>query len=569
MVAATGLSAGTLIATAVVNPKVAYELMRTELVMAEDTNENKKSVNEAIPDRALRASIARKLGRHSLFAPDELTWDDLNREELSKLVLVGKSHSSLEGIEYIKELKELWIEYTSIKDISILSKVSNLETLVMEANNVTNFDVLSEINGSKIVNGKVDVREHSLPVYMKEAKTDEMILDLSSYVGNIVNNKIRNLEVIINEESVNSSYDPETGMITIKDLVNRSNKDDNGNYSGEVTIELNQRPSITGGTAFIFGINTTIVQPYTIVETVPTITANDVEINIGGEWGKYANLESATDEFNREIPTNEIEVTGDENVNIQEEGTYPITYSYRYKGDSKISKTVNVIVNDTSNPDPTDPPDVTDPPDPGGEKPNIEKIPKTDIMTNKPTLDIYNSEGTKTGTKKLTDEITDFTTEKENNLNSGKYYQIGDNEWVSAKDVAVFEYTDSYIQTHGSKVKNLTDFGNKGTLTDRALDKSSSWYTDRSAYFDGEWHHRVSTHEWVHDDNVVQYEIASGVVHATETATLYNSKGKKVTDRALAKGSTFFTDRKATIDGKLMHRVSTDEWVDADTVTFK
>ncbi|WP_338214525.1 SLAP domain-containing protein [Companilactobacillus muriivasis] len=561
------MSAGTLIATAVVNPKVASELMRTELVLADDTGENQKSVKELIPDWNLRVVISVALGK-SVF---RLMPEDLKSEKLTELLLWGNQFYSLEGIENITALKKLTIIDTSIEDISMLEKISGLNQLVLSGNKITNFDVLSKISGTKNVKSNVELLKDNI-----ELDAYNSTIDLSESIGDSVSNKITINELTVNGKTVKPVFDGNR-KIVFDDLLNNSNKSADGKSFGEIKVVLKQNLD----NLFLWGITsdvtTTIIQPYTINEYAPVLKVSGSTLNDGDTWKPSANIETATDKFKKQIPLEEIKVEIDgvkmkvtEDVDGLTEGTHTVIYTYELNSEVLATATTTVVVNDTGEPD-TGEPDTGEPDtgEPGAEKPNIEVIPKTDIMTNKPTLDIYNSEGKKTGTKKLTDEITDFTTEKVNKLDSGEYYQIGDNEWVSAKDVAVFEYTDSYIQTHGSKVKNLTDFGNTGTLTDRALDKSSSWYTDRSAYFDGEWHHRVSTHEWVHDDHVVKYEIASGVVNATETATLYNSKGKKVTDRALAKGSTFFTDRKATIDGKLMHRVSTDEWVDADTVTFK
>lgn len=551
MVAATGLSAGTLIATAVVNPKVASELMRTELVMADGTEES-QSIKEMMPDLNLRLYIAGKLGKFIL-EPNDLT-----NSKLTEITLNTPLYYNLKGIEHVTALEKLELNGTNIKDISMLSGMENLEISLI-GNKITNFDVLYSIKGKKTVGSIVSSKEDAISF-----SADQLELNLSDYIG-----KNQKTETTINRVKINgdtlskASYDSKLRTIVIDDMVSRT-ENESGVYSGEVTIELVQKPLVTDGLGKN-GIITIITQPYTITKSEPKVTTEDITINVGTSWNRYDNFVSATDEFNRTIPKEEFEV--DEDVDIFTVGTYLVTYKHESGLTSEPAEVKVTAPEPEPIPDPD--PEPTPDPDPGDENPNIEEIPKTDIMTNKPTLDIYNSEGTKTGTKKLTDEITDFTTEKLNKLKNGEYYQIGDNEWVSVEDVAVFKFTDSYIQTHGSKVKDLTDFGNTGALTDRALDKSSSWYTDRSAYFDGELHHRVSTHEWVHDDHIVQYEIASGVVHATETATLYNSRGKEVTDRALAKGSTFFTDRKATIDGKLMYRVATNEWVDADTVTFK
>ena len=55
-------------------------------------------------------------------------------------------------------------------------------------------------------------------------------------------------------------------------------------------------------------------------------------------------------------------------------------------------------------------------------------------------------------------------------------------------------------------------------------------------------------------------------VNTNKQASLYTSQGKKVTNRALAKNTPWYSDRMATINGQTMYRVATDEWVMADDI---
>jgi len=480
MVAATGLSAGTLVAMSVVNPRVVSDLIRVELVKAEET-ETPKDITKMIPDPELRAEIASELK----IKVDDLKVEDLESRKLSQIYLFGDKYSSLEGIEHITELESLYIRGTSIKDISMVDKIQKLDYLFIFESMVTDFDVLSNVsnhyfnrNTTIDIDGSVFAKEDTIHLNI-----DDSILDLSPYIGVNQANIITINEVLINgipigEEELDTINSTDPRKIILNDLLNMAGND-NGNYSGEITINLVQvlPYNITGfGNN---GIDTTIVQPYII---------NMPEVDPGVE------------------------------------------------PDEEIS--------------------------------NIEKIKETNIMTDRDSLTIYNQYGKKVGTKKLTEEITDFTTNRVNKVDGIKYYEIGDNEWVEADKVKVFIFNDSYVQTHANSFKELTRL-DSSPVTDRVLAKNSNWYTDRYAYFDDKLHHRVSTHEWVRDGHVVQYGSINGVVNAIETASLYNSEGGKVTDRALAKSSNFFVDRKATINGKLMYRVATDEWVDADTVTFK
>jgi len=457
---------------------VVSDLVRVELVKAEEA-EIPKDITEMIPDPALRKEIAKYAREGKENDGSELTIDELkDNDKIFAIIIEDKDCYSLQGIEYVEWLKELVIFGTSIDDISVLEKVNGLKALNLKNNKITNFDVLSILSqregfqlmlGDNATADEVTITEDTMYIY------DDLELDLSLYIGK--NNNIEIKDIIINSEgsSVDELYNSSNNKIVISDLLSKTPNNNNGEYSGNVTVILDQELpyEIYGNGNNI--VTTTIVQPYTI-----------------------------------KVPS----------------------------------------------------------PGTGNETSNIEKITERNIMTDRKELTIYNQYGKETGTKNLTEEITDFTTNRVNEVNGVKYYEIGDNAWIEADKVKEFYFNDSYIQTHASSFKELTKL-DSNPVTDRVLAKNSDWYSDRYVYLDDKLHYRVSTHEWVRDGHVVQYESVNGVVHANETASLYNSEGVKVTDRALAKGSTFFADKKATIEDKLMYRVATDEWVDADTVTFK
>ncbi|WP_338231434.1 SLAP domain-containing protein [Companilactobacillus muriivasis] len=482
MVAATGLSAGTLVAVSVVNPKIVSDLVRVELVKAEET-ENLKDITEIMPDPALRRYIADLVRIEEQNNDDELTFEELENANLDSLALLTKDFYSLKGIEYVGSLNGLEIGFdTLIKDISMLKKVRGLTILNLQTNKIVDFSVLADlfeksefqlfvgIDNDGYVPSKTIIND------IAYLNADDSVLNLTSYIGNLDENLITIDEIIINEnviddeEEIHNLYNPTERIIELSDVINT-----NKSHNGTITINLLQNLPYLMNDGEAVTVKTTIIQPYEV-----------------------------------KIPTS---------------GS-------------------------------------------GNETSNIEEIKEKNIMTDRKELTIYNQYGKKTGTKNLTEEITDFTTNRVNEVNSVKYYEIGDNEWVEADKVKEFYFNDSYIQTHASSFKELTKL-DSNPVTDRVLAKNSDWYSDRYVYLDDKLHYRVSTHEWVRDGHVVQYESVNGIVHATETASLYNSEGEKVTDRALAKGSTFFADKKATIDGKLMYRVATDEWVDADTVIFK
>ncbi len=100
-------------------------------------------------------------------------------------------------------------------------------------------------------------------------------------------------------------------------------------------------------------------------------------------------------------------------------------------------------------------------------------------------------------------------------------------------------------------------------LKGRALSANSNWAVDKQLVLNGTTYYRVATDEWVKANDV--YEFASvnkSITTASDSAkTLYTSNGNVIKNRGLAAGSSWHTDKVATINGKQMYRVATNEWV--------
>ncbi|MFH5811041.1 SLAP domain-containing protein [Companilactobacillus sp. FL22-1] len=103
-------------------------------------------------------------------------------------------------------------------------------------------------------------------------------------------------------------------------------------------------------------------------------------------------------------------------------------------------------------------------------------------------------------------------------------------------------------------------------ISNRALAKGTVWAVNQTMTLNGETYYRVATDEWVKKDDGLEVIPNKGTVTTSSEAILYNSKGIKITNRALAKNTVWFTDRSATINGQKMYRVATDEWVAASDI---
>ncbi|WP_338214526.1 SLAP domain-containing protein [Companilactobacillus muriivasis] len=549
MIAATGLSAGTLIATAVINPKLVSDFMRIELVKADENGSN-ENINEWMPDPELQQIIAILLGSDV----DGITQEKMM--DITEAVVHLKDVDNIEGIQYLGGIDFLHF-YNPVLNLVLVNKFKSMVRYEFHDMGISDFDVFSEMRG--IGNKSAYFSAQKITLDEVTIENDKLVVDLSEYFRGdsfkrIVTGSVTFFAKINNRElEEDEFYNTEYPFIFTFDINElKSNSKFNYNkFKDTLVINFHQTVTINGKEE---RVPMQFYQPFIIPADDPKIFAKNVNLKVGDTWEDRYGLETAIDGKGDNIPIEDLYVDIS-NLDTSTPGTYKVVYYYEEGSDVYATSIVTVTNRSGSGT--------------GAGNSSVKNIDTTNIMTDQSELDIYNLSGNKKGTKKLTEEITDFETNKVNTVNGVEYYNLGNDEWVRADDVKVFHFNDSYVQTHGSKYKNLTKFRNTGIVEDRGLEKSTDWYTDRYAFFQGEWHHRVATHEWIHDDHVVEYQNINGVVHANETATLYNSKGKKITDRALAKDSAFLTDKKATIDGKLMYRVATDEWVDADTVTFK
>ncbi|APX71330.1 SLAP domain-containing protein [Companilactobacillus allii] len=100
-------------------------------------------------------------------------------------------------------------------------------------------------------------------------------------------------------------------------------------------------------------------------------------------------------------------------------------------------------------------------------------------------------------------------------------------------------------------------------IKNRAISANSNWAADKKLVLNGVTYYRVATNEWVKASDAYEYvAVNKSITTSGHTAkTLYNSNGTVIKSRALSAGSAWHTDKTATINGKTMYRVATNEWV--------
>lgn len=117
-----------------------------------------------------------------------------------------------------------------------------------------------------------------------------------------------------------------------------------------------------------------------------------------------------------------------------------------------------------------------------------------------------------------------------------------------------------------SPLVDATTYDDNGNATSAVLSKASAWGVDRQMDINGVTYYRVATNEWIKKSDGIEVFPNSTTVNTNKQASLYTSTGKAVTNRALAKNTPWYSDRSAYINGQTMYRVATDEWVAASDV---
>ncbi|MFD1417658.1 SLAP domain-containing protein [Companilactobacillus keshanensis] len=89
-------------------------------------------------------------------------------------------------------------------------------------------------------------------------------------------------------------------------------------------------------------------------------------------------------------------------------------------------------------------------------------------------------------------------------LDGVTYYRVSTNAWVKASDVYIYVYNKSKVRVNPDK--NTRVIKPTGKLTDRALESSTDWKTDRYATINNEMYYRVSTEGFVKASEVHEYK---------------------------------------------------------------
>jgi len=122
---------------------------------------------------------------------------------------------------------------------------------------------------------------------------------------------------------------------------------------------------------------------------------------------------------------------------------------------------------------------------------------------NNPDVQLYDDNGEIIKDRKLAPS-SDWYTDSLMTLKGVKYYRVATDLWAKADDIYVYYPNTTNVIVNKDSIANLVTSQGKD-VTDRALQESSGWFTDRYTYINNVKYYRVATNEFVSADKVQEY----------------------------------------------------------------
>lgn len=204
------------------------------------------------------------------------------------------------------------------------------------------------------------------------------------------------------------------------------------------------------------------------------------------------------------------------------------------------------------------------------------KIEKAEITDSNKKRIKTNTQTTVWMTNFITSAIPDYAVTTENqpvnntNHSSSSHHHTSTNNNKPAEIITNNKVVESvenvtFLTTPYTDTTLFDDNGNK--IPNVSLKDNSSWKVDKFMTLNNVKYGRVATNEWVKMSNGLSITPNKAVVRTQNKITgLVDANGKKVTNRALAGNTPWYSDMTAEINGQIMYRVSNTEWVPASDV---
>lgn len=160
----------------------------------------------------------------------------------------------------------------------------------------------------------------------------------------------------------------------------------------------------------------------------------------------------------------------------------------------------------------------------------------------------------------IVSRIANVKVSPENMVSHSSHHQVSSSSHGITGNSAI-KYHQQLLSTY-SNVPETKLYDSQGQLvTNRALGKDTSWYSDQEKSIGNETYYRVATSEWVKASSVYTYENKQAVIETKSIQKLFDFQGRQITNRELAAGTSWKIDCLAYINNKAYYRVATNEFV--------
>ncbi len=258
---------------------------------------------------------------------------ELDITQNSKLQWLDCSNNPLKQLDTKNALylKQLQVDYTSLTQLDV-SKNLELKDLSANNTNITGLDVSNNTELKRLVYEAeyyptwLNIGNKSNLELYKNSLTEREI-NLTGNTFDLRKNTDSNIDLSKVTITSNGTLDKNTGIVTVKDTSKDvSYKYDCGTNNGE-QVFLN----------VTFKLDDDIP-----TNTPPTISANDITLNVGDIFDPLANV-TATDKEDGIITLTKDNIIAND-VDTSKSGTYHVTYKVTDKNGVSTEKTITVIV---------------------------------------------------------------------------------------------------------------------------------------------------------------------------------------------------------------------------------
>lgn len=307
-------------------------------------NSDSEAIDDWMPDKNVQNIVMTALGVPTV---NSITKDLMN--QLTSFSAEQSTFTSFEGLQYATNLDTLSLVSCQLPSDFKLSffaeNIPKLKTLRISNSGLSNINLSGYITFYNL--DTLDFSKNNLSGTLTDFNQFGLGLQLTEF--NVADNHLSEdlitdfvpipaIDAIDKTIKVGDKWEAADNFVSAQDLNGDILNLDQLVVSGEVDTDTPGDYEVVYTRNFGNTWNNYIYKKVMIhVLTDPTLIVKDSTIQVGDSWTAKENFVSATDNYGKDVPLDQVNVSGE--VDTDKPGIYPIDYIY-----SGITKTANIIV---------------------------------------------------------------------------------------------------------------------------------------------------------------------------------------------------------------------------------